>query len=70
MTLQIGGEVAMLLALKAKRDHRRVSEIAYEILSKGLWNEPGIMFKGKQYKIEPDLFLSNVPEEGDFEDYV
>lgn len=68
MNIQIGGELSMLLAGKAKREGKKISQVVYELLSKALWQEPEIIFKGKSYRIEPDLFLSNIPKEGEFEE--
>ncbi len=61
--IKIRDEIVGLLFTRAKRENKRIEELTNELLSQALWDEPGILFKGKYCKIEPDLFGNNEPKE-------
>ncbi|MFH1051029.1 MAG: hypothetical protein V1779_08915 [bacterium] len=53
---KISSKVAPILWAKAKREDKKLDELVNELLSIALWNEPEVLFKGQNYRVEPDLF--------------
>ena len=63
MTVSIKDDLTGLLYAKAKRESKTIAQVVNEILTRALWDEPGVLFKGKYFKIEEDLFGFNKPSE-------
>jgi len=55
-------DLCAILYEKAKRENKKMEALINEILAKALWNEPEVMFKGRSYQVQPDLFGNYIPE--------
>jgi hypothetical protein len=62
-SIKIRDELFILLYARAKREGKKIEFVINEIMTSALWNEPGLLFKGKYYKVEQDLFNSIKPLE-------
>jgi hypothetical protein len=60
--IPIRDDLGVILYVKAKNENKSIITLVNEILSRALWNEPEVMFKGRNYRVEPDLFGSYLPE--------
>ena len=58
----IRDELSAILYARAKREDKNINALINEILAKALWNEPEVMFKGRSYRVEPDLFGTYIPD--------
>jgi len=63
MRFQINDNLTALLFARAKRENKKIEAVIHEILSQALWNEPGVLFKGRNCRVEPDLFGQYIPNE-------
>ena len=52
----ISSDLTPLLYQRAKRENKKVVVLVNQLLRNALWNEPEVIFKGKRYQIEPDIF--------------
>jgi hypothetical protein len=66
--IKIRDDLVMLLYDRAKREAKKFEQLANELLSKALWNEPALLFKGSKLQVNNDLFGSYEPQPGDFEE--
>ena len=57
-----------LIVARAKRENKKPNILLDELLGKVLWNEPGLLFKGKKYQVSPDLFNSYIAAENEIEE--
>jgi hypothetical protein len=57
-----------LIAERAKREQKKFDAMINELLSKILWNEPSLLFRGKHYIVAPDLFGENIPKPNEIEE--
>ena len=57
----IASDIIPIIWAKAKQENKKVDEVINRILKQALWNEPEVLFKGRSYKVEPDLFGENKP---------
>ena len=55
-------DLSAILYARAKREDKNINALINEILAKALWNEPEVMFKGRNYRVETDLFGNYIPE--------
>jgi hypothetical protein len=60
-TAKINSDLMALLYARARREKKKVDQLINELLQSTLWNEPGVLFKGKYYRVEPDMFGLNTP---------
>ena len=67
-SVRISEDMYYLLYNRAKSESRKLEQVLNELLHKILWNEPGLLFKGKHYRVEPDLFNENEPKSGEIEE--
>jgi len=58
----IRDELSAILYEKARKEGKKIDALINEILAKALWNEPEVMFKGRSYRVEPDLFGTYIPD--------
>jgi hypothetical protein len=58
-----------LLNARAKREHKSSSQLLNEILRIALWYEPEVLFKGKSFQVNPDLFNQDDPSKEQMEDF-
>jgi hypothetical protein len=68
MRVRIRDDLSCLISYRAKREHKKFEQVVNELLGKALWKEPEVIFKGKAYKVEEDLFETFVPKVNDFEE--
>ena len=54
--VKVKDEVYGLLYDRAKREGKKVEVLVHELLSPALWNEPGLLFRGKYCQVNPELF--------------
>ena len=66
--VRISEDMYRLLFDRARRESRKLEHLLNDLLHKVLWNEPGLLFKGKHYKVNEDLFGENIPKQGEIED--
>jgi hypothetical protein len=59
--LKLASDIAPILWAKAKREGKKVDVMANQLLRQALWNEPEVLFKGREYRVQPDLFGDNKP---------
>lgn len=67
MNIRVSEPIYRLLLERAKRENKKLEALVNELMNKVLWNEPCLLFRGKAYQIEPDLFGNNEPKNGDIE---
>ena len=61
-TVKVASDIVPVLWTRAKREGKKIDVLANQLLRHALWHEPEVLFKGRKYRIEPDLFGENVPE--------
>lgn len=66
--IKIKEDIYYLLYNRAKREDKKLEALLNELLHKVLWNEPALLFRGKYYQVQPDLFGENEPKPGDLEE--
>ena len=59
--MPISHDLLPILWAKAKREDKKVPEVIDELLRQSLWDEPGALFKGREYRVQPDLFSEHLP---------
>lgn len=63
MKIDVKEDLIGLLYTRGKREGKKIQQLVNELLGQALWNEPDVLFKGKHYRVEPDLFGSFKPPE-------
>ena len=58
---RIAADIAPILWQRARREGKKVDVLINQLLRHALWNEPGVLFKGREYRVELDLFGENKP---------
>lgn len=67
MKMNIRDDFYQLIIARAKREGKKPNVLLDELLGKVLWNEPGLLFKGKKYLVSNDLFSDYEPAENEIE---
>lgn len=67
-TVRIKEDMYVLLINRAKAEEKKLDQLVNELLHKILWNEPMLLFKGKHYKVDPDMFGTFEPKPGEIEE--
>lgn len=60
---RIPSDIAPISWSRAKREGKKVDVLINQILRHALWDEPEVLFKGRNYRVEPDMFGENKPVE-------
>lgn len=68
MKVQIRDNLVPLISNKAKQEQKKFPDMVNILLSRVLWQEPEIIFKGNSYKVEPEIFARVVPLKGELEE--